>query len=70
MPKEQHDNLSESLAELEKIAEWFESQEEVDVEKGIQKVRQGAELIKKSRARLESIENEFEDIQKSLEENE
>ncbi|MCK5123428.1 MAG: exodeoxyribonuclease VII small subunit [Candidatus Pacebacteria bacterium] len=41
-------NLSESLKKLEKIARWFESQEEVDVEMGLEKVKEGAKLIKAS----------------------
>ena len=61
-------NLSESLKKLEQISEWFNSQEEIDVEKGLEKVRQGARLIKDSRTRLAEVENEFEDIKKELEE--
>ena len=61
-------NLSESLKKLEQISEWFNSQEEIDVEKGLEKVREGARLIKDSRTRLAEVENEFEDIKKELEE--
>jgi len=60
-------NLSESLKKLEKIAQWFESQEEVDVEKGLDKVKEGVELIKLSKDRLKKIENEFEEVKKELE---
>ncbi len=60
-------NLSESLKKLEGIANWFDNQEEVDVEKGLQKVKEGVKLIKESRKRLEEVENEFEDIKKELE---
>ncbi len=63
-------NLSESLKKLEKIAEWFEVQEEVDVEQGLKKVKEGAQLIKISKERLKKVENEFEEIKKELNEDE
>jgi len=58
--------LSESLKKLEKIVNWFESQEEIDVEKGLEKVKEGVALIKASRERLKKIENEFEEVKKEL----
>ena len=61
-------NLSESLKKLEEITEWFNSQEEVDVEKGLEKVREGVKLVKASRERLQEVENEFEDVKRELEE--
>lgn len=60
-------NLSESLKKLEEITEWFDNQQEVDVEQGLEKVKEGAKLIKASRERLREVENEFEDVKKELE---
>jgi exonuclease VII small subunit len=60
-------NLSESLKKLEEITQWFNGQEEVDVEKGLEKVKEGAKLIKASRERLKEVENEFKDVKKELE---
>ncbi|MDD3607184.1 MAG: exodeoxyribonuclease VII small subunit [Candidatus Moranbacteria bacterium] len=60
-------NLSESLKKLEEITQWFNGQDEVDVEKGLEKVKEGAKLIKASRERLKEVENEFEDVKKELE---
>ena len=60
-------NLSESLKKLEEITQWFNSQEEVDVEKGLEKVKEGAKLIKASRERLKEVENQFEDVKRELE---
>lgn len=60
-------NLSESLKKLEEITEWFNDQQEVDVEKGLEKVKEGVQLVKTSRARLQEVENEFEDVKKELE---
>lgn len=59
-------NLSESLKKLEEITGWFDSREEIDVEKGLEKVKEGVKLIKASRARLQEVENEFEDVKKEL----
>ena len=64
MPKP---NLSESLKKVREIINWFDNQEEVDVEKGLEKIKEGAELIKTSRARLKEVENEFEVVKKELE---
>lgn len=61
-------NLSESLKKLEEISKWFESQEEVDVEEGLKKVKEGAQLIKISKERLKKVENEFEEVKKGLDE--
>lgn len=63
-------NLSESLKKLEEIAKWFESQEEVDVEEGLKKVKEGVQLIKISKERLKKVENEFEEVKKGLDEDE
>ena len=59
-------NLTETMKKLRTITEWFESQEEVDVEKGLEKVKEGADLIKTSRERLKELENEFEEVKKKL----
>ena len=59
-------NLTDTMKKLRAIASWFEHQDEVDVEKGLEKVREGATLIKASRARLKELENEFEEVKKDL----
>jgi len=59
-------NLKESLGKLNDIVSWFEEQDEVDVEAGLEKVKEGAKLVKDCKARLSEIENEFETIQKEM----
>jgi len=59
-------NLKESLNKLNEIVSWFENQEEVDVESGLEKVKEGAMLVKDCKARLSEIENEFQEIQKEV----
>jgi len=61
------ENLGESLKKLEDIVSWFESQEEVDIEKSLEKVKEGVKLIKGSKKQLKEVENEFEEIKKNLE---
>lgn len=60
--------LKDSLKKLDEIIAWFDGQEEVDVETGLDKVKEGAALIKASKARLREIENEFEEVKRDLEE--
>lgn len=60
------ESLGESLAKLEAITAWFESQDEIDVEKALEKVKEGVVLIKASKERLREVENEFEVVKKEL----
>ena len=60
------DALAGSLAKLQAIVAWFDGQKEVDVEAGLKKVREGAVLIKELKAKLRTVENEFEEIRQEL----
>jgi len=62
-PKE---NITDSLAKLEKIVAWFDEQDQVDVEAGLAKVREGAVLVKELKTRLKEVENEFAEVKKEL----
>ena len=66
MATEKQVNLKDSLKKLNDIVAWFEKQEEVDVEAGLGKVKEGAELVKVCKKRLSEIENEFEIIQREV----
>lgn len=63
---ETQNSLKENLKKLKQISDWFEAQQEVDVEEGINKVKEAAELIKASKERLKAIENQFEEIKKEI----
>lgn len=67
MPK-QNKSINDSLRQLDEIVEWFESREEVDVEKGLDKVKEGTALVKDLKGRLKEVENEFKEVKKELEE--
>ncbi|MDD5098524.1 MAG: hypothetical protein PHD31_02300 [Candidatus Pacebacteria bacterium] len=60
-------NLNQSLKKLSFIAEWFEKQEEIDVEEGLEKVKEAAQIIKEAKKQFKEIENEFEEIKKDIE---
>ncbi len=64
--KKQETNLTQSLVELNQIVSWFDEQEHVDVEQGLDKVRAAAQIIKESKTRLAQIENEFKEIEKEM----
>lgn len=59
-------NLSKNLESLKEISEWFEQQDEVDIEKGLEKVKHAATLIKESKGRLQEVENEFQEIKRDI----
>ena len=54
------------LQEIASILEWFDAQEELDVEQALEKVKKAGSLIKTSKKRLGEIENEFKEIKKEL----
>lgn len=58
--------LKDSLKKLKDIVDWFDKQEEVDVEMGLEKVKEGANLIKESKKQLKELENEFEKVKEGL----
>lgn len=60
-------DINEGLKKLEGIADWFEKEEAVDVEKGLEKVKEGVVLIKALRGRLKEVQNEFNEIKAGLE---
>ena len=68
MAEDKKIKISESLDKLEEIVDWFEKQEDVDVEEGLKKVKEGAAIIKILKERLKEVETEFSEIRRELEE--
>ena len=66
--KEEKNEFKHHLEEIAAILEWFDSQEELDVEAALEKIKKAAELIKASKKRLGEIENEFKEIKAEIEE--
>jgi len=59
-------DLGKNLRRLAEISKWFSNQEEVDIEKGFEYVKEAAVIIKESKERLSKIENDFEEIKKDI----
>jgi predicted nucleic acid-binding Zn-ribbon protein len=59
-------NLNENLKKLADISAWFNSQKEIDLETGLEKVKEAAALIRDSREKLANLENEFKEIEKEF----
>ena len=59
-------NLQDTLEELKEIITNLEESEDVDVEAGLEQVKQGAQLVKQARKRFGELENEFTDIKEEL----
>ena len=59
--------LKDYLDKIKKISEWFENQEEIDLEAALVKIREAGELIKLSKERLVEVENEFQEIKAEIE---
>jgi exonuclease VII small subunit len=60
------EDINQNFKKLNKIIDWFESQEEIDIELSLKKVKEALEIIKESKKRLKKIENEFEEIKKEI----
>lgn len=60
------DNLKDTLKKLKTIIDDLEDSDVVDVEKGLEKVKEGAKLVKQARNRFDELENEFTDIKEDL----
>lgn len=58
-------DFSEAIGVIEEINQWFQN-EDIDLDKGLEKFRQGLELIKKCKSRLKQVENEFTEIKKEF----
>ncbi|MFA6252443.1 MAG: exodeoxyribonuclease VII small subunit [Candidatus Paceibacterota bacterium] len=63
----QQKNLNQNLKNISKIVEWFETQEDLDIEEGLKKAKEATELIKETKEMLKKAQNDFEEIKKELE---
>lgn len=59
-------NFAKSFEELENITEWFESEEALDLEKGLEKFSRGLELASELKASLQEVENKVTEIKKKF----
>jgi len=50
--------FSKAFEELEKISQWFQS-DNIDIDEGLEKYKRGLELIKQCQQKLKEVENKF-----------
>jgi exodeoxyribonuclease VII small subunit len=69
MTKKQTTNVdfAKSFEELEKITEWFDSEEHLDLDKGLKQFERGLELASLLKAKLSEVENKVTEIKKKFE---
>ena len=58
-------DFTQSVNRLEEINAWFQN-EDFNLDEGLQKLREGHDLIKKCRSRLKTVENEFAQIKQEF----
>ena len=58
-------NFASAMERLNEINEWFQ-QEDIDLDEGLKKLKEGKELIRQCREKLKNVENEFLDIKKDI----
>ncbi len=51
-------DFAKSINRLEEINRWFQN-EDIDLDEGLDKLREGKALIAQCRAKLQEVENEF-----------
>ncbi len=57
--------FAESFSELEKLTEWFET-EEVDLDEGLKKFERGLELASVCKKKLSEVENKVTTLKKKF----
>ena len=63
---EKKETIQTQLKELEKIAKWFEKEDDFDIEEGLKKVKEGVALAKMLKGRIKEVENEFRELEVEL----
>lgn len=65
MENENKSEFANNFEELASINSWFR-RDDIDIEKGLVKLKRGTKLIEKCQRRLKEIENEFIEVTKDL----
>lgn len=64
MPKKLSIDFAKSFTELEQITKWFDSEEHLDLDKGLKQFERGLELASLLKAKLSEVENKVIEIKK------
>ena len=62
MAKKKSFNFAKSFQELEQITEWFDGEENIDLDEGLKKFERGLELSSELKKKLAEVENQVEEI--------
>lgn len=65
MATKKQPSFAEAFAELEKLTEWFET-EEVDLDEGLKKFERGLELAQVCKKKLAEVENKVTTLKKKF----
>ncbi|OGL99634.1 exodeoxyribonuclease VII small subunit [Candidatus Uhrbacteria bacterium RIFOXYB2_FULL_45_11] len=60
-------DFAKSFEELEKITQWFDSEEHLDLDKGLKQFERGLELASLLKEKLSEVENKVVEIKKKFE---
>lgn len=59
-------HFAEGFDELEEITQWFDSQEQLDLDAGLKKFERGLELASLLKKKLGEVENKVEEIKQKF----
>ncbi|MBI5793481.1 exodeoxyribonuclease VII small subunit [Candidatus Uhrbacteria bacterium] len=68
MTKKSPINFAKAFEELEKITQWFDSQDQLDLDLGLKQFERGLELASELKKKLSEVENNVEEIKKKFSE--
>lgn len=60
-------DFAKSFEELEKITQWFDSEEHLDLDKGLKQFERGLELASMLKQKLSEVENKVVEIKQKFE---
>ncbi|PJA45455.1 exodeoxyribonuclease VII small subunit [Candidatus Uhrbacteria bacterium CG_4_9_14_3_um_filter_50_9] len=59
-------NFGKAFEELEEITEWFDSEENLDLDKGLKQFERGLELAGELKKKLAEVENKVQEIKEKF----
>ncbi|NQV88810.1 MAG: exodeoxyribonuclease VII small subunit [Parcubacteria group bacterium] len=66
MTKKKEVNFAKAFEELEQITQWFDSEENLDLDKGLKQFERGLELAGELKEKLSEVENKVNDIKEKF----
>ncbi len=59
-------NFGKAFEELEEITRWFDSQDQLDLDRGLKQFERGLELASELKKKLSDVENKVEEIKRKF----